>query len=78
MEDKIFYDKADAMFEDKLKYEERYVIRIKDVAQNLVLENLNYDKMLRFDANLNIYKLKEDGSWALVENPNFKTIVVEK
>lgn len=77
MSDKIFYDKVDNMFENLLKYEESPIIRVKDLKINKILENLPYDK-LRFDANLNMYKLLEDGSWILVNNPDFSPVIVYK
>ena len=40
--------------------------------------NLNYEKLLRFDADLNMYKLQNDGSWILVSNPDFKPVIVMK
>jgi len=73
-----FYEKADKMFEEKLQYEEVPVIRVKSLKENRILENLNYDKLLRFDSNLNMYKLQNDGSWAAVDNPDFKTVIVYK
>jgi len=76
MSDK-FFKKVDGMFEEMLKYEEIPVIRVRDLKINKVLENLNYDKV-RFDANLNMYKLLDDGAWILVNNPDFKPIIVYK
>ena len=73
----LFYEKANKMFEDKLQYEDIPVIRVKDLKNNVVLENIGYDKV-RFDANLNMYKLQEGGTWELVNNPNFKPIIVYK
>jgi len=77
MNDKVFYEKVDHMFEDLLKYEDFPIIRVKDLKINKILENLPYDK-LRFDANLNMYKLLDDGSWVLVNNPDFKPVIVYK
>ena len=73
MEDKEFHDKVNEMFEGKLK---RYVIRIKDLANNKILteSDMNYDKVL-FDSNLNIYKI-DGGMPVLVENQNFKAILL--
>lgn len=73
MEDKEFHDKVNEMFEGKLK---RYVIRIKDLANNKILteNDMNYDKVL-FDSNLNIYKI-DNGIPVLVENQNFKAILL--
>lgn len=73
-----FYKKVDEMFEEKLQYEEIPIIRVKNLKDNKILENLNYDKLLRFDSNLNMYKLQNDGTWVLVDNPNFKPIIVYK
>lgn len=72
-----FYNKVDKMFEDKLYYEEVPVVRVKSLRENKVLENLPYEK-LRFDSNLNMYKLLEDGTWVLVQNPDFKPVIVNK
>lgn len=73
MEDKEFHDKVNEMFEGKLK---RYVVRIKDIANNKILteSDMNYDKVL-FDSNLNIYKI-DGGIPVLVENQNFKAILL--
>lgn len=73
MEDKEFHDKVIEMFEGKLK---RYVVRIKDIANNKILteSDMNYDKVL-FDSNLNIYKI-DGGIPVLVENSNFKAILL--
>ncbi len=73
MEDKEFHDKVNDMFEEKLR---RYVVRIKDVANNKILaeSDMNYDRVL-FDSNLNIYKI-ENGVPVLVENQNFKAILL--
>ncbi len=73
-----FYEKVDKMFEEKLEYEEIPMIRVKSLKDNRILENLNYDKLIRFDANLNMYKLKNDGGWELVQNPDFKSVIVYK
>jgi hypothetical protein len=75
---KQFDEKVDKMFEEKLHYEEIPVIRVRSLKENRILENLNYDKLLRFDANLNMYKLQNDGNWVLVENPDFKPEIVYK
>lgn len=72
-----FYNKVDKMFEDKLYYEEVPVVRVKSLKEDKVLENLPYEK-LRFDSNLNMYKLLEDGTWVLVQNPDFKPVIVNK
>jgi lysine/ornithine N-monooxygenase len=73
MEDKEFHDKVNDMFEEKLR---RYVVRIKDVANDKILaeSDMNYDRVL-FDSNLNIYKI-ENGVPVLVENQNFKAILL--
>lgn len=76
MSDK-FFKEVDKMFEEKLKYEEVPTIRVKNLKTNTILENLNYDKV-RFDVNLNMYKLMDDGSWAMVNNPDFKPVIVYK
>ena len=76
--DEQFYGKVDKMFEDKLFYEEVPVIRVKDLKTDKVLDNLDYDNLLRFDANLNMYKLHTDGTWILVNNENFKPIIINK
>jgi len=75
---KNFYEKVDKMFEEKLQYEEIPTIKVKSLKNNRILENLNYDKLLRFDSNLNMYKLQNDGTWVLVDNPDFKTVIVYK
>lgn len=75
---KQFYEKVDKMFEEKLKYEEVPIIRVKSLKDNRILENLNYDKLLRFDANLNMYKLQNDGTWVLVNNPDFEPVITYK
>lgn len=75
---KNFYEKVDKMFEEKLQYEEIPTIKVKSLKDNRILENLNYDKLLRFDSNLNMYKLQNDGTWVLVDNPDFKPVIVYK
>lgn len=72
-----FYEKVDKMFEEKLQYEEIPVIRIKDLKNDLILNDINYDKV-RFDSELRMYKLQDNGEWTLVNNPGFKPIVVYK
>ncbi len=72
-----FFDKVDNMFKEKLHYEEYPVIRIKDLQKNIILENINYD-FVRFDSNFNFYKLQNDGTWKLVDNPNFKPVIKYK
>jgi len=74
---KEFYKKVDEMFENNLNYEEVPIIRIKDLKENKILENINY-KLVVFDSNLNMYKLQENGCLTLVDNPNFKPMVVYK
>lgn len=73
MEDKEFHDKVDKMFESRLK---RHIVRIKDLESEKILteDDMNYSKVL-FDSNLNIYKVV-DGKPMLVENPNFKAILL--
>lgn len=77
MDDK-FYEKVDGMFEENLEYEEIPVIRIKDLVNNKILEGEQYETRLRFDVNLKMYKLQDNGDWVLVNNPNFKPVVVYK
>jgi len=71
-----FYKKAEDMFEQNLKYEEVPTIKIKDLKNNKVLHNIDYKNLLRFDSNLNIYKMQNDGSWVAVNNDDFKAIVI--
>ncbi len=73
MEDKEFHDKVNDMFESRLK---RYIVRIKDLANDKILteKDMNYQRVL-FDSNLNIYKLT-DGIPRLVEDENFKAILI--
>jgi len=73
MEDKEFHDKVDKMFESRLK---RHIIRIKDLESEKILteDDMNYSKVL-FDSELNIYKVV-DGKPVLVENTNFKAILL--
>ncbi len=74
-----FYKRADKMFAEKLSYEPKSVIRVRNVKDNKVLGplDINYSKLM-FDANLNMYKLGTDGEWTMVNNENFKPIVVEE
>ena len=72
-----FDDKVDAMFEENLKYEDFPVIRVECLRENKILETINYSK-LRFDSDLNMYKLTDDGIWVIVNNPNYKPVVVFK
>lgn len=73
MEDKEFHKKVDEMFELKLK---RQLIRIKDISKDKILstDEMNYDKVL-FDSDFNIYKIT-DGVPILVENDNFKAVLL--
>jgi uncharacterized protein YbaR (Trm112 family) len=73
MEDKEFHDKVENMFESKLK---THIIRIKDLVNDKILteNDMNYSKVL-FDSDLNIYKI-ENGIPVLVENQNFKAILL--
>lgn len=72
--DNEFYIDTNKMFEEHLGYNEFMSIRIKDINRNIVLENINYDKLIRFDSEFNIYKLVNE-SWELVNNENFKAVV---
>ena len=78
MSDK-FYEKTDKMFGDKLFYEPKNVIRVKNIKEDKILGvlDLNYSKLM-FDSNLNMYKLDEGGIWTLVNNENFKPIIVSE
>ena len=76
MSDEKFYEKVDKMFESKLYYEEVPVIRVKDIKNNKILEDLNYN-FIRFDSLLNMYKITNEGNWVLVQNENFKPVVVQ-
>ena len=73
-----FYDKVNKMFEEKLKYEEIPTIKVRDLKESKILENIDYENRLRFDSNLNMYKLQDDGFWVKVNNPNFKPEIVYK
>lgn len=74
MEDKEFHDKVSEMFESRLK---RHVVRIKDLEKDKILteQDMNYSRVF-FDSDLNIYKKNEDGSIELVENGNFKAVLL--
>lgn len=73
MSDKKFHKKVDKMFESKLK---QNFIRVKDLGSDKILteSDMNYKKVF-FDSNMNIYKIK-DGELTLVENENFKAIIL--
>ena len=73
MKDKEFHDKVDKMFESRLR---RHIVRIKDLESDKILteDDMNYSKVL-FDSDLNIYKII-DGTPRLVENKNFKAILL--
>ena len=73
-----FYEKVDKMFEEKLQYEEIPTIKVRDLKEDKILENLDYKNLLRFDSNLDMYKIQNDGSWIKVNNPNFKPEIVYK
>lgn len=74
---KQFEEKVQKMFEEKLQYEEIPTIRIKDLKNDVILDNINYDKV-RFDSELRMYKLQDSGEWALVNNNDFKPVIVYK
>jgi hypothetical protein len=76
--DEQFLKKTEQMFEEKLEYEEVPIIRVKSLKDNKILENLNYEKLLRFDSELNMYKLQNDGTWVLINNPDFKPVIIYK
>jgi len=76
--DEEFLKKTEQMFEEKLEYEEVPIIRVKSLKDNKILENLNYEKLLRFDSELNMYKLQNDGTWVLINNPDFKPVIIYK
>lgn len=78
MNNNLFHEKVDKMFEEKLQYEEFPVIRIRDIKENKILENIDYKNLLRFDADLNMYKLQKDGTWMIVNDANFKPEIVYK
>ncbi|MFA5068294.1 MAG: hypothetical protein WC466_09735 [Candidatus Izemoplasmatales bacterium] len=73
----VFYEKVEKMFSEKLQYQEIPTIRIKNLKENKILENINYS-FIRFDSNLNIYKMQNDGNWTIVNNPLFKAVLVFK
>ncbi len=73
----VFYEKVEKMFSEKLQYQEIPTIKIKDLKENKILENINYS-FIRFDSNLNIYKMQNDGNWTIVNNPLFKAVLVFK
>lgn len=70
-----FNKKVDEMFESKLKYEEVPYIRIKNLQTQEIIENINYEKLIRLDSDLNIYKMFNN-NWVKVDNENFKAIVL--
>jgi len=74
---KQFEEKVQKMFEKKLQYEEIPTIKIKDLKNDAILDNINYDKV-RFDSELRMYKLQDSGEWTLVNNNDFKPVVVYK
>jgi hypothetical protein len=71
--DEKFHDKVDDMFESRLK---RHIVRIKDLENNKILSetDMDYGRVL-FDSDLNIYKIV-DGTPELVENKNFKALLI--
>jgi len=79
MEDTEFIKKVETMFQENLTYTPKMVLRVKNIKENKVfgINDMNYGK-IRFDHNLNIYKFDEKGEWVLVNNDNFKAIVVEQ
>ena len=73
--DNDFFKKVDKMFEDKLAYEDRIVIRIENVKDKTILENINYNYLL-FDSNLNMYKLQPDGKYVKIIVDGFRPVIV--
>lgn len=78
MENKEFHQKVDNLFESNLKCEEIDVIRVKNIKENRILEDINYGLLL-FDYNLNTYKWDDAvKGFCVVNNPNFKAVIVKK
>ena len=76
--DKEFHEKTDKMFSEKLNYQVRQTVRVKNTKENKVLsvDEINYSRLM-FDSELNMYKLNEHGYWTLVASETFKPVIVE-
>ncbi len=78
MNDNEFYKQIDLLFESYLSAKkDGLLIRVKDISQNKILENMNYSKVF-FDSDLNIYKIDNSGKLIKVEDTNFEAVVVKK
>jgi hypothetical protein len=75
---KEFHEKVDELFKNNLKYEEMEIIRVKNVSEDKILDNINYGLLL-FDSELNMFKWDDTTKgYCAVSNPNFKAVIVKK
>lgn len=80
MANEKFYSEVKLMFENYLSpKKDRLQLRVRDIAKDSILseKNMNYAKVL-FDADLNIYKIDNEGKLLKVENDNFETVVMRE
>jgi hypothetical protein len=70
-----FHSDIDEIFESYLKTEARPVIRITKGGK--VITKMNYDKVM-FDSELNIYKRMPDGTLSMINDPDFKAVVISQ
>ena len=74
-ENEEFHSDIDAIFESYLKTGEKPIIRI--MKNGRISTKMPYGKVL-FDSELNIYKRHDDGSITLVDDPEFKAVVISQ
>lgn len=78
MSDTKFFQEITFLFESYLSpKKDKLKINVKDLAQDKILEDMNYEKVF-FDSELNIYKVTKEGKLQRVENENFEAIVMKQ
>jgi hypothetical protein len=78
MADTKFFEEITFLFESYLSPKrDRLKINVKDLTQDKVLEDMNYDKVF-FDSELNIYKITKEGKLQRVDNENFEAVVMKQ
>ena len=73
MENETFHSDIDVMFESYLGRGVKPVLRVAKNGE--IVTKMNYDKVV-FDADLNIYKKKPDGTLEKVTDPVFSVVVI--
>ena len=73
MENQQFHSDVEKMFKSYLSEGEPRIMVAKD---GVIITKMPYAKVV-FDSDLNIYKIKEDGTLQRVEDPAFSGVVVK-